>query len=60
MDSDSLVSTIKVSGIDHNYSVDSLKIAAFTDELNNVLYNKNNEVVYYLQSRIKEIKDRYK
>jgi hypothetical protein len=60
MDSGSLASTIRVSGTEYNYSVDFLKIAAFTDELNNVLYNKNDEVVNYLQSRIKEIKDRYK
>jgi hypothetical protein len=60
MDSGSSASTIRVSGTDYNYSVDFMKLAAFTDELNNVLYNKNDDVVQYLQCRIKEIKDRYK
>lgn len=53
----------KVYGTNDNYSIDSMKRAAFTDELNNVL-NINNHmdqlaIVYYLENRIKEIDRKY-
>ncbi len=61
---DYLVNTMKVSGIDYNYSVDSLKRAAFVDEINNVLKVNNSvdqlAIIYYLENRIKEIDKRYK
>jgi hypothetical protein len=50
----------------HNYSVDTLKKAAFVDELNNVLINISDNdpqkmwVVQYMKDRIKEIDTRYK
>ena len=47
----------------YNYSVDSLKRSAFTDELNNVLSQKNsvdfNPIIDYLKNRIDEINKRY-
>jgi hypothetical protein len=52
-----------------NYSVDYLKRAAFTDELNNYLkvrkernvINDNEEIVLkYLEERVKEIDKKYK
>jgi hypothetical protein len=47
-----------------NYSVDSLKRAAFVDELNNKLLIMNplpeiQVVISYLQQRIKEIDKKY-
>jgi len=61
---DYLVNTTKDSGIDYNYSVDSLKRAAFVDEINNVLKVNNHvdqiSIIYYLENRIKEIDKRYK
>jgi len=63
MDSDSLVSTTRHSGT-NNYSVDALKKAAFTDEINNVLHSPDGfvdkVVVAYLRKRIREIDRRYK
>jgi len=51
-------------GIEHNYSVDSLKRAAFVDEINNVLKVNNHidqiSIIYYLENRIKEIDKKYK
>lgn len=56
--------TSKVSGINFNYSVDSLKRAAFVDEINNVLKVNNlvdkSMIICYLENRIKEIDKRYK
>jgi hypothetical protein len=48
-----------------NYSVDSLKRAAFIDELNNYLLilkplPEIQVVIDYLRKRIKEIDDKYK
>ena len=51
-----------------NYSVDYLKRAAFVDELNNCLKVLNEEyvtqeildVIYYLETRVKEIDKKYK
>ena len=61
---DYLGNTTKDSGIDYNYSVDSLKRAAFVDEINNVLKVNNHvdqiSIIYYLENRIKEIDKRYK
>lgn len=61
---DYLENTTKDSGIDYNYSVDSLKRAAFVDEINNVLKVNNHvdqiSIIYYLENRIKEIDKRYK
>ena len=61
---DYLENTMKDSGIDYNYSVDSLKRAAFVDEINNVLKVNNSvdqlAIIYYLENRIKEIDKRYK
>jgi len=61
---DYLENTTKDSGIDYNYSVDSLKRAAFVDEINNVLKVNNSvdqlAIIYYLENRIKEIDKRYK
>jgi len=51
---------------DSNYSIDTLKKAAFVDELNNVLISMSDNdpqkrwVVQYIQDRIKEIDARYK
>ena len=51
---------------DSNYSVDTLKKAAFIDELNNVLISMSENdpqkkwVVQYMKDRIKEIDARYK
>lgn len=64
-DSDYLASTSRVSGTEHNYSVDYMKKAAFTDELNNVLIHAEKTVakdiiVEYLKIRIDEINKRYK
>lgn len=51
-------------GIEHNYSIDSLKKAAFVDEINNVLKVNNHVdqigIIYYLENRVKEIDKRYK
>ena len=63
--SDYLASTIKVSGTEHNYSVDFLKKSAFVDELNNVLIHAQKTVakdiiVEYLKLRVDEITKRYK
>ena len=60
-----LESTTRLSGIDtYNYSVDTLKKAAFVDEINNVLIPNNSvdqlAIIYYLENRIKEIDKRYK
>lgn len=50
----------------NNYSVDTLKKAAFVDELNNVLIMMDDNdpqkrwVVEYIKSRLKEIDARYK
>ena len=65
MGSDYLASTSRHSGIDYNYSVDYMKKASFTDELNNVLIHKENNVekdiiVEYLKNRVEEITKRYK
>ena len=54
--------------MDYNYSVDYLKRAAFTDELNNMLRTLPEEevtpeiidVMEYLEERIKDIDNRYK
>ena len=61
-----LESTIVRSGTNvtnYNYSVDFLKKAAFIDELNCVLINKNsvdfNPIIDYLKARIDEINKRY-
>ena len=65
-DTDSLVSTMKRSGIDtYNYSVDSMKKAAFVDEINNVLIHCENSVAKdiiseYFKIRVDEITKRYK
>ena len=68
-DSNSLVSTSKLSGIDtHNYSVDALKKAAFIDELQlleahpNLIENSvdRNTILCYLKDRVDEINKRYK
>ena len=51
---------------DSNYSVDTLKKAAFVDELNNVLIMMDDSdpqkvwVVEYIKARLKEIDARYK
>lgn len=53
---------------EHNYSVDYLKRAAFVDELNNCLKVLNEDditpeiqdVIYYLETRVKEIDNKYK
>jgi len=51
---------------DSNYSVDTLKKAAFVDELNNVLISMSDNdpqkrwIISYLNERIKEIDARYK
>jgi len=51
---------------DSNYSVDTLKKAAFVDELNNVLISMSDNdpqkrwIVQYIKDRIKEIDARYK
>jgi len=51
---------------DSNYSVDTLKKAAFVDELNNVLISMSDNdpqkrwIMKYIQDRIKEIDARYK
>lgn len=67
------VNITKIYGInhmqqEHNYSVDYLKRAAFVDELNNCLKVLNEEyvtqeildVIYYLETRVKEIDKKYK
>jgi hypothetical protein len=61
-----LESTTVLSGTNmtkYNYSVDFLKKAAFIDELNCVLINKNsvdfNPIIDYLKARIDEINKRY-
>lgn len=66
-DSDYLESTTNPYGIDYssyNYSVDTMKKAAFIDELNSVLILKNSvdfdPVINYLKSRIDEINTKYK
>ena len=65
-DSDSLVNTMKTSGIEtYNYSVDFMKKAAFVDEMNNVLIHCEQSVakdiiVEYLKIRVDEINQRYK
>ena len=74
-DLNSSVSIIKTSGINHmqqetsNYSVDYMKRAAFTDEVNNYLkvrkernvMNDNEEIVLkYLEERVKQIDQKYK
>ena len=67
-DSGSSASTIKDSGISaqstYNYSIDTMKKAAFTDELNSVLILKNsvdfNPIIDYLKNRIDEINAKYK
>ena len=63
--SDYLANTIKTYGTEYNYSVDYMKKASFTDELNNVLIHKENTVekdiiVEYLKNRVDEITKRYK
>jgi hypothetical protein len=64
MDLNSLENITKLSGINDNYSVDAMKKAAFTDELNNVLRISNHvdqtAIAYYLENRIKEIDRKYK
>jgi hypothetical protein len=51
---------------DSNYSVDTMKKAAFVDELNNVLIKMSDNdpqkkwIVRYMEDRIKEIDERYK
>lgn len=65
-DSDSSVSTIKHCGTEtYNYSVDMLRKAAFTDEINNVMVYTEKSVakdiiVDYLKNRVDEITRRYK
>ena len=68
-DSNSLVSTSKLSGIDtHNYSVDALKKAAFFNEIQriesypNLIENSvdRNTILCYLKDRVDEITKRYK
>jgi hypothetical protein len=50
----------------YNYSIDTLRKAAFVDELNNVLISMSENdpqkrwVVQYMKDRIKEIDARYK
>jgi hypothetical protein len=50
----------------YNYSIDTLRKAAFVDELNNVLIMMDDSdpqkvwVVEYIKARIKEIDARYK
>jgi hypothetical protein len=50
----------------YNYSIDTLRKAAFVDELNNVLISMSENdpqkrwVVQYMKYRIKEIDARYK
>jgi hypothetical protein len=50
----------------YNYSIDTLRKAAFVDELNNVLILMDDNdpqkkwVVRYMEDRIKEIDARYK
>ena len=63
--SDYLASTSGTSGTEYNYSVDYMKKAAFTDELNNVLIHAEKTVakdiiVEYLKLRVDEINKRYK
>lgn len=66
--SDYLANITKVSGTSaqstYNYSIDTMKKAAFTDELNSVLILKNtvdfNPIIDYLKKRIDEINAMYK
>ena len=75
MDLNSSVNIFRTYGINHmqqdssNYSVDYLKRAAFTDELNNYLkvrrernvINDNEEIVLkYLEERVAQIDKKYK
>ena len=64
MDLNYLENTSKPFGINHNYSIDALKKAAFVDEINNVLKVNNSvdqlAIIYYLENRIKEIDRLYK
>lgn len=68
MDSNSSESTSKPSGTDYNYSVDSLKKAAFIDELQlleahpNFIENSVDKItiICYLKDRIDQITKRYK
>lgn len=64
-DSDSSASTTKTYGTSNSYSIDFLKKAAFTHELNSVLLAHHNTVdmkpvIEYLQQRIDEITKAYK
>jgi hypothetical protein len=67
-DSNSSANTTKDSGTSalstYNYSIDTMKKAAFTDELNSVLHLKKsvdfNPIIDYLNNRIDEINKRYK
>lgn len=61
-DSDFSENTLKASGT--NYSVDSMKKAAFVDEINNVLLTNEmtvdkEQVLLYLNERVKQINAKY-
>lgn len=64
-DSGSSANTTKTYGTSGSYSIDFLKKAAFTDELNSVLLAHHNTVdmkpvIEYLQARVEEITKKYK